>query len=81
MDSASARGREFAAIGGGRYHAAMAYELLRERDLLPKDKQAAIREVTELAARYAPLCCLPVEVIKVMPSGLKFAENGEIEST
>jgi hypothetical protein len=74
-------GREFAAIGGGRYHAAMTYELLRERNLLLEDKQAAIREVAELAARYAPLCCLPVEVIKVMPSGVEFAENGEVEST
>lgn len=50
----------------------MAYELLQERDLLPKDRQKAVREVAELAAKRAPGCELPVTVAKVMPSGIEF---------
>ena len=68
--------RQFATIGGGRYHAAMTYELLRDRGQLPDDAAAALREVTELAARYAPNCEPPVQVVKVGPSGTEEVQDG-----
>lgn len=68
-------GRNFTTIGGGRYHAAMAYEVLRERNLLPQLGQAAIKQVVELVARYAPNCKLPVKVVRVTPSAIDFLEE------
>jgi hypothetical protein len=58
--------REFATLGAGRMHAAMAYEVLRDKSILAADGLAAIRDVTELAARYAPHCDLPVRIAHVV---------------
>lgn len=57
-----AAGRTFAAAGGGAHHAAMAYEVLKEKGLLPTDGADAIREVAGLAAKHAPNCEPPVHI-------------------
>ena len=58
---------------------AMTYELLRERGQLPDDGAVALREVTELAAKYAPNCEPPVHVVRVRPSGIEEVRNGPKE--
>ena len=62
-----AAGRTFAAAGAGAHHAAMAYEVLNEKDLLPTDGADAIREVAGLAAKHAPYCEPPVHIWRVTP--------------
>ncbi len=66
-----AAGRTFAAMGAGARHAAMAYEVLREKRLLPTEGIPIIREVTELTARYAPGCEPPVHIRRVTPEGVE----------
>ncbi len=64
-------GRHFAAIGAGRDHAWTAYQLLTERGQLPAEPAAALLEVTDLAARYAPSCAPPVSAVKVNRDGVE----------
>lgn len=63
-------GRSFTAIGSGQYHAAMTYELLLERGLLSNEGPAAVRDVAEAAARHAPHCSLPVDIVAVTRDGV-----------
>jgi hypothetical protein len=69
-----AAGRAFAAAGAGAHHAAMAYEVLKEKGLLPSDGTSTIREIAELTARHAPGCEPPVHIFKVAPDRVQKIE-------
>lgn len=72
-----AAGRTFASIGGGAPYAAMAYEVLKEKDLLPADGADAIGEVAGLAAKHAPKCEPPVHIWRATPEGVEEVDGQE----